>query len=164
VKPLRVYLIVLAALLAGCNRGLEPRMIGSKAPDFTVTDSDRTVSLHDLSGKIVVLNFWTSWCGPCIEEMPSLVQFQKRMAPKVVVLAVSTDESENAYHQFLIQHQIDLLTVRDAAEKSSRLYGTTGQPETFIIDASGTIRRKFAGPIDWNSPQIIEYFNWLQAL
>jgi peroxiredoxin len=164
VKPLRVYLIVLAALLVGCNRGPVPRMIGSKAPDFTVTDSDRTVSLHDLSGKIVVLNFWTSWCAPCIEEMPSLVQFQKRMAPRVAVLAVSTDQSESDYHQFLIRHQIDLLTVRDAAEKSSRLYGTTGQPETFIIDTSGTIRRKFAGPVDWNSPQIIEYFEKLPAL
>jgi len=112
----------------------------------------------------VVLNFWTSWCAPCVEEMPSLVQFQKRMAPKVAVLAVSTDQSKSEYHKFLVRHQIDLLTVQDAAEKSSRLYGTTGQPETFIIDTGGTIRRKFVGPVDWNSPQIIEYFNKLEAL
>jgi peroxiredoxin len=147
--------------MAGCSRGPEPRMIGSKAPDFTVTDSDRTVSLHDLHGKIIVLNFWTSWCEPCIEEMPSLVQMQKRMAPKVAVLAVSTDKDDSAYHNFLVQHQIDLLTVRDAAAQSSRLYGTTGQPETFIIDTGGTIRRKFVGPMNWNSPEIIEYFNKL---
>jgi peroxiredoxin len=148
-------------LMAGCSRGPEPRMIGSKAPDFTVTDSDRTVSLHDLHGKIIVLNFWTSWCVTCIEEMPSLVQMQKRMAPKVAVLAVSTDESDSKYHAFLVRHQIDLLTVRDAAAKSSQLYGTTGQPETFIIDPSGTIRRKFVGPINWTSPEIIEYLNRL---
>lgn len=157
-------MICLAALLAGCSRGPQPRMIGSKAPDFTVTDSDRTVSLHDLRGKIIVLNFWTTWCAPCVEEMPSLVRLQKSMAPKVAVLAVSTDQNESAYHQFLIQYQIDLLTVRDAAEKSSRLYGTTGQPETFIIDTGGTIRRKFIGAQDWTSPQIIEYFNKLEAL
>jgi len=148
-------------LLAGCSRGPEPRMIGSKAPDFTVTDSDRTVSLHDLHGKIIVLNFWTSWCKECIEEMPSLVQMQKRMAPKVAVLAVSTDKNDGAYHASLVRYQIDLLTVRDDAEKSSHLYGTTGQPETFIIDPSGTIRRKFVGPINWTSPEIIEYFNKL---
>lgn len=152
----------LAALLAGCSRGPQPRMIGSKAPDFTVTDSDRTVSLHDLHGKIVVLNFWTSWCAPCVEEMPSLVQLQKRM-PQIAVLAVSTDQDESEYHKFLIRYQIDLLTVRDAAENSSRLYGTTGQPETFIIDTGGTIRRKFVGAIDWTSPQIIEYFNKLST-
>jgi peroxiredoxin len=147
--------------MAGCTRGPQPRMIGSKAPDFTVTDSDRTVSLHDLHGKIIVLNFWTSWCAPCIEEMPSLVQMQKRMAPKVAVLAVSTDAKDSDYHAFLVRHQIDLLTVRDAAAKSSHLYGTTGQPETFIIDTGGIIRRKFVGPIDWTSPEITEYLNRL---
>ena len=159
-KPLRVYLIAIL-LMAGCSRGPQPRMIGSKAPDFTVTDSDRTVSLHDLNGKIIVLNFWTSWCAPCIEEMPSLVQMQKRMAPKVAVLAVSTDAKDSDYHAFLVRHQIDLLTVRDEAANSSRLYGTTGQPETFIIDTGGIIRRKFVGPVDWTSPEITEYLNRL---
>ena len=123
--------------------------------------ANRLASIFHLHGKIIVLNFWTSWCEPCIEEMPSLVQMQKRMAPKVAVLAVSTDHDDRAYHDFLVRYQIDLLTVRDAAERSSHLYGTTGQPETFIIDPDGTIRRKFVGPIDWNSPEIIEYFNKL---
>jgi cytochrome c biogenesis protein CcmG, thiol:disulfide interchange protein DsbE len=136
-------------------------MIGAAAPDFTVTDSDRTVALRDYRGKIVVLNFWTSWCGPCVEEMPSLAQMQKRMAPKIVVLGVSTDVDERAYKQFLIKHNIDFLTVRDAAAKSSTLYGTTGQPETFIIDGSGTIRRKFVGPVNWTSPEIVEYLQKL---
>ena len=136
-------------------------MIGSKAPDFTVTDSDRTVSLHDLRGKIIVLNFWTSWCLPCIDEMPSLVRMQKLMAPKVAVLAVSTDKNERDYHNFLVRHQIDLLTVRDDAAKSSQLYGTTGQPKTFIIDTHGIVRRKFVGPEDWASPEMIEYLNKL---
>ena len=83
------------------------------------------------------------------------------MAPKVAVLAVSTDQSDSAYHAFLVRDQIDLLTVRDAAAKSSHLYGTTGQPETFIIDSGGTIRRKFIGPVNWTSPEMIDYFNRL---
>jgi cytochrome c biogenesis protein CcmG/thiol:disulfide interchange protein DsbE len=136
-------------------------MIGSAAPDFTVTDSDHTVSLHDYRGKIVVLNFWTTWCPPCIEELPSLVQMQKRLAPRVVVLAVSTDESERAYKQFLVKYNVDLLTVRDAAANSARLYGATGQPETFIIDGAGTIRRKFVGPVNWTSREITDYLNKL---
>jgi peroxiredoxin len=156
--------LVLTIALAGCewfDRGANPRMIGAAAPDFTVTDSDHSVSLHDYRGKIVVLNFWTSWCGPCIEEMPSLVQMQKRMAPRVLVLAVSTDVSESKYKQFLIRHNIDLLTVRDPEGRSARLYGTTGQPETFIIDGAGTVRRKFVGPVDWTSREITDYLNKL---
>jgi cytochrome c biogenesis protein CcmG/thiol:disulfide interchange protein DsbE len=147
--------------LNGCDRGAQPRMIGSAAPDFTVTDSDHTVSLRNYRGKIVVLNFWTTWCPPCIEELPSLMQMQKRMAPRVVVLAVSTDESERAYKQFLVRHNVDVLTVRDPAANSARLYGTTGQPETFIIDGAGTIRRKFIGPVDWNTHEITDYLNKL---
>lgn len=138
-------------------------MIGSKAMDFTVRDSDRTVSLHDYRGKLVVLNFWATWCVPCVEEMPSLVRMQKQMGPKVTVIAVSIDENETAYHRFLRQYNVDLITVRDPAQKASEIYGTTGWPETFIIDSSGTIRRKFTGAVNWTSPEIIEYLNKLQS-
>lgn len=138
-------------------------MIGSAAPDFTIQDSDRTVSLHDLKGKVIVLNFWASWCKPCVDEMPSLVALQQVAGPKVAILGVSTDKSEQDYHQFLQDYRVNFLTVRDPAEKSSHLYGTTGQPETFIIDPSGTIRRKFSGPVNWASPEIREYLSKLQS-
>lgn len=154
---------MLLAFLActGCTDQPKIRMIGSAAPDFTVQDSDRTVTLHDFRGKIVVLNFWTTWCEPCIIEMPSLVRLQKQMGPKVVVLAVSTDESDSAYHNFLRKYSIDFLTVRDPNRKSADLYGTTGQPETFIIDPSGKLRRKFVGAVNWTSPEIVDYLQKL---
>ena len=136
-------------------------MLGSDAPDFTLSDSDRTVSLHDLKGKTIVLNFWTSWCGPCIEEMPSLVQLQKRMGQKLTVFAVSWDVDDHAYHKFLQDHNIDLLTVRDGQQQSKKLYPSTGQPETYIIDASGKIRRKYIGPRNWDDPDMIQYLKTL---
>jgi peroxiredoxin len=136
-------------------------MIGSAAPDFTVKDSDRTVALHDLRGKIVVLNFWAAHCGPCVEEMPSLVQLQRRMGSKIVVLGVGVDTTENDYHSFLREHNIDFLTVRDADKSSYLLYGATGYPETTIIDSNGTVRRKFVGAVNWTNPEIIEYLNKL---
>lgn len=162
-KPLRILVAALIALLActGCTDQPKLRLIGSPAPDFTVQDSDHTVALHDFHGKIVVLNFWTTWCEPCIVEMPSLVQLQKRLGSKVTVLAVSTDEDEAAYHNFLRKYHIDLLTVRDPNRKSADLYGTTGQPETFIIDTSGKLRRKFIGAVDWTSPEITDYLQKL---
>jgi cytochrome c biogenesis protein CcmG/thiol:disulfide interchange protein DsbE len=155
--------LALPMMLSGCNTGPTPRMIGSPAMDFTVHDSDRTVSLHDFRGKLVILNFWATWCAPCVEEMPSLVRLQRQMGPKLTVVAVSIDENEGAYHRFLRDHNIDLLTVRDPAQKASEIYGTTGWPESFIIDASGKIRRKFIGAVDWTSPEILEYLNKLQS-
>ena len=148
-------------LMAGCSRGPQPRMIGSKAPDFTVTDSDRTVSLHDLHGKIIVLNFWSAHCAPCIAEMPSLVQLQKRMGNKITVVGVAVDTEDDEYHAFLRNHGIDFLTVLDSAKNSYNLYGATGYPETTIIDRNGMVRRKFVIAVDWTSPEIIEYFNKL---
>jgi peroxiredoxin len=165
VKSIRIAgLALIAFILAGaqgCNDQPRLRMIGLPAPDFTVQDSDHTVRLNDLKGKTVILNFWTSWCEPCKEEMPSLAQLQKQMAPKITVLGVSTDDSPSAYHSFLKQYNIDFLTVNDPGKQSSDLYGTTGQPETFIIDPSGVVRRKFIGPVNWTSPEIVEYLQKL---
>lgn len=134
-------------------------MIGSPAPDFTLKDSDHTISLHELRGKPVVLNFWAAHCPPCVDEMPSLVQLQKRMGPRVTVLGVGVDTTEADYYRFLRTYQIDFLTVRDADKESYNRYGATGYPETFIIDASGIVRRKFVGPVNWTSPEIIEYLD-----
>jgi len=153
--------VVLAAALTGCNDQPRLPLIGLQAPDFTVQDTDHKVRLNDLKGKIVILNFWTSWCEPCIVEMPSLKQLQKQMVSRVTVLAVSTDEDAAAYHRFLQQYNIDFLTVNDRNKLSSDLYHTTGQPETFIIDPSGVVRRKFIGPVDWTSPQIVDYLQKL---
>src|SRR5438552_1479116 len=91
--------IAIATLaLSGCYSGSRPPRIGEAAPDFAVQDSARTVALHDLKGKVVVLNFWATWCPPCVDEMPSLVQMQSRLQDKgVTVLAVSVDVDENAY-------------------------------------------------------------------
>jgi len=161
VKSFPILTALLILLLAGCNDQPKLRLIGNTAPDFTVKDSDHTVRLNDLRGKIVVLNFWTTWCGPCVEEMPSLERLQKNMGSKVTVLAVSTDDDNDAYHQFLKKYGIDFLTVNDQKKKSAELYGTTGQPETFIIDPSGVVRRKFIGPEDWTSPEIVEYLQKL---
>ena len=144
--------------LTGCYGGSRPPNIGTIAPAFTVQDSDRKVSLDELRGKVVVLNFWATWCPPCIEEMPSLVQMQQKLKGKgVEVLAVSVDADQGAYNDFLKQHNVDLLTVRDPDQKSNNLYGTFKFPETYIIDRQGVLRRKFVGPIDWGTPEILDY-------
>lgn len=155
-------LIGLCILLAGCYSASRPPRIGSTAPEFTVQDDERKVALSDLHGKIVVLNFWATWCPPCVDEMPSLVHLQQRLKDKgVTVLAVSVDVDEGAYRRFLKDHNIDLLTVRDPDHKSSNLYGTFKFPETYIIDRDGKMRRKFIGEVDWNQAEVVEFLSKL---
>jgi len=154
--------LVCLFLLVACN-GNRPPKIGERAPEFTLTDAERTVSLAQLRGKPVLLNFWATWCPPCIEEMPSLVQLQKAMGDKVTILAVSEDADDAAYKQFVRDHNIDLLTVRDPKNTANTLYGTFKFPETYVIDKDGVIRRKFIGAADWTSPEMVDYLNKLQA-
>ena len=156
---------LLGALLGffpGCYSGKHPARIGSNAPDFTVQDADHTVTLSQFRGQVVVLNFWATWCPPCVEETPSLVRMQAKMKDKgVVVLAVSIDADDAAYHKFLKDYSVNMVTVRDEARKASNLYGTFGWPETFVIDRNGVIRRKFIGPVDWTSPEIMDFLTKL---
>jgi cytochrome c biogenesis protein CcmG/thiol:disulfide interchange protein DsbE len=156
--------LAMATLLvcSACYSGSRPAQIGTPAPDFTVKDSDRSVTLSQLRGQVVVLNFWASWCGPCIEETPSLMLMQQRMKSRgVTVLAVSIDEDDSAYHRFLAAHGINFLTVRDAGHKSNALYGTFRYPETFVIDRNGIIRRKFIGQVDWTEPEVTDFLSKL---
>lgn len=154
-------ILLLCLLFAGCRSGPRPRWIGSPAPDFTVKDSEHTISLHQLEGKPIILNFWASYCAPCIQEMPSLTELQQRMGSRITVLAVSVDETEAPYRNFLRDHNIHLLTVWDPEKKSSELYGTVMYPETYIIDSSGMVRRKIVGQENFTSPEFIEYLNKL---
>src|SRR5207253_7321062 len=115
-----------------------------------VTDGERSVTLSQFRGRVLVLNFWATYCAPCIEELPSLQHMAAQMRGRnVQVLAISEDPDEDAYHKFLQKYHIELLSVRDASLRSPRLYGTIAIPETFIIDARGVLRRKFVGPVDW---------------
>lgn len=153
---------ILLAILSGCYSGTRPPRIGTNAPDFTVQDSDRSVTLSQFRGQVVVLNFWATWCPPCVEEMPSLVEMQRRLKSKgVTVLAVSMDVDQAAYNQFIREHGVNLLTVRDPNQKSNTLYGTFKFPETYIIDRNGVMRRKFIGAVDWTEPEITDFLGKL---
>lgn len=132
---------------------------GDTAPDFVVTaDNGRTVSVPNFGGKLLVLNFWASWCGPCIQETPSLSKFAHDYAPKgVVVLGVSVDKDLQAYQKFIQKYAPGFLTARDL--KVHEDYGTYIYPETYIIDAKGKVLLKLAEPEDWTSPKLTQYID-----
>jgi len=154
--------LILAASLVGCYSGSRPPRVGAAAKAFTVQDSDRTVALNQLRGQVVVLNFWATWCPPCVQELPSMMDMQDRLKTHgVTVVGVSIDVDEDAYHRFLKQRGVNFLTVRDPEQKVAGLYGTSGWPETYVIDRQGVLRRKFVGPINWDSPEVLQFLSKL---
>jgi cytochrome c biogenesis protein CcmG/thiol:disulfide interchange protein DsbE len=134
---------------------------GDSAPDFTITsDSGHAVSVPNFKGKLLVLNFWASWCPPCVQETPSLSQFAAEFANRgVTVLAISVDKDEKAYKAFLERFKPAFLTARDF--KIHEDFGTFMYPETYLIDTQGKVVRKIAEAADWNDPQLRQYVSSL---
>jgi cytochrome c biogenesis protein CcmG, thiol:disulfide interchange protein DsbE len=132
--------------------------VGDTAPAFSVkTESGRMITPSEFGGKILVLNFWATWCPPCIDEMPSLNQFARELNPSgVVVLGVSVDKNESAYRRFLKQANPDFQIARDPQADIPSEYGTFKWPETYVINQQGKVVQKHIGPKDWMNPQLIQ--------
>ena len=131
---------------------------GKPAPVFTLqTDQGRSVTPSSFGGKVLVLNFWASWCAPCVEEVPSLNQFQRRFAGEgVVVVAVSIDKNPQKYKAFLDKIPVAFQTVRDPQADVSSEYGTYQIPETYIIK-NGVVMRKLPEAENWMSDDLTQY-------
>ncbi|MGC9197660.1 MAG: TlpA family protein disulfide reductase [Acidobacteriaceae bacterium] len=156
-------LILLACASAtGCNRGTISDQIGRPAPVFAISDGQHSVNLAAFRGKVVILNFWASWCPPCVEEMPTLQALQQQV-PQVQVIAIASQESFADYQQFLTRQHITLLTVLDRNQTSNKLYGSFKFPETYVIDPRGVIRRKLIGAQDFTNPGFERYLKKLGA-
>jgi cytochrome c biogenesis protein CcmG, thiol:disulfide interchange protein DsbE len=160
--PRSLLSVAVLCLLAagGCNRGAKPSRIGKSAPDFTVGDSAKSVRLADYRGKIVMVNFWASWCGPCIQETPALVALHHDR-PDIAILGISIDEDPGAYRRFLERFHVDYTTVLDPNQTVAKKYGADGWPETYIIDRNGILRRKVWGDPDWSNPEIRAFLQGL---
>ncbi len=140
-------------LAAGCDRETRPGQLGEPAPDFALNDGQHRVDLRALRGQVVLLNFWATWCAPCLVELPSLEAMQQQM-PQVKVVAVDTEDDLANYQTFLARRPPALFTIFDAGSRSNALYGTFRFPESYLIDKKGVIRRKFISSQDWTSPEI----------
>ena len=152
----------LVAVTASCYTGSRPPHVGAAAKEFTVQDSDHQVSLNQFRGHVVVLNFWATWCPPCNQELPSIMDMQNRLRGRgVVVLGVSIDVDGDAYHRFLKERSVNFVTVRDPEQKIANMYGTSMWPESYVIDRQGVLRRKIVGPINWDSPEVMQFLSKL---
>ena len=130
-------------------------IIKSKAPDFTAKDlNGKTVSLSAFKGKVVLLNFWATWCPPCRAEMPSLNKLYNMLKPRgLEVVAVSTDRSISDIKDFIESHRVGFPVLFDSERSASKLYRVFSMPTTFLIDRKGIIVEKFYGEYDWTEPE-----------
>jgi peroxiredoxin len=160
VKILVLLLILGGAILLALHlRSPRPVDIGERAPDFTLPALTRgSLSLHDFGRQVVVLNFWATWCPPCVEETPSLEKFAEQMRLQgVTVMGVSVDEDAGALQTFATEQHLSFPILRDPNRSIAHLYGTFLFPETYIIDQKGRVAEKLIGAVDWQDSRIVTF-------
>jgi cytochrome c biogenesis protein CcmG/thiol:disulfide interchange protein DsbE len=165
-----VGLVVAALVLifvSPAYREGEPSIHGKQPKDFAFTIDGRPAHLSDLKGHVVLLNFWASWCPPCVEEAPSLNTLQQHIsAMGGTVLGIDPDvngEDQASYEKFLKDYQISYPTYLDTSQQIAASYGTSVYPETYIIGPDGKFDRKIVGAQDWSSPEIVSYLSALMS-
>jgi len=164
-------LVVLGAVvsLTACTKketakSLGPLQENSPAPTITVNSlAGKPLNLADLKGKVVVLNFWATWCPPCREEIPSMMKLNSAMAGKPFqMVAVSIDEGgQPAIESFFKTSGFSLPAYTDPDNRAAKAYGITGVPETFVIDKNGILLKRVIGPMAWDSADVLSYLEGL---
>ncbi|HWE48906.1 MAG TPA: TlpA disulfide reductase family protein [Bryobacteraceae bacterium] len=133
--------------------------VGDTAPNFSIqTDTGKTITARDFGGKLLILNFWATWCPPCIHEVPSLNQLQSILGPKgLVVLGVSEDKDPQAYKDFINRFHVTYQTARAPDQEIKSKYGTVQIPESYLIDQNGKVVEKIVSETNWSSEQMVQH-------
>ncbi len=172
-----VFAIVAAASIAGvfgnswwqravvekrlALRALEIEPRHSPARPFTLEDLDgKARSLSDFRGKVVLLNFWATWCPPCREEMPSMKRLAQALSdrPDFALVAAAEDDDPSAVARFFAGQPPAFPVLLDRGGRVGGTYGTSKYPESYVIDREGNVIAKVVGPRDWSDPAVIDYF------
>ena len=121
------------------------------------------LDLASYRGRLVLVNFWGTFCPPCVAEMPSLERLQRTLGPEgLVVLGVSVDEDNAALTRFVAEHDLTFAILRDPGGRvAAAAYRTTGYPETFVIDPAGVLNEIYVGPTEWDTPGAVDHFRRL---
>ena len=139
--------VVLAVLLNGPTVTAEHELVGQPAAQFTLSSiSGKKVSLKQFRGKIVVLNFWATWCGPCKKELPEFVRMRRKYKDRQVeILTINVDSNIENARRFLRKNKLKLKTLWDGHKKVAQKYDVQAMPSTYVIDQNGVIRSVHKG-------------------
>ena len=160
-------LVVAGALwvVFGAERRVSPVGEGLPAPDFTLPQLDGgEITLSSLRGRVVLLNFWATWCKPCEEEMPAMERLHTKLGgPDFELLAVSVDEGDEEVRAFRDRLALHFPILRDADKSVATAYQTYRFPESWLIGRDGTVVARYIGPRDWDGPTYLERIRRLIA-
>ena len=162
-------LLVLVLLLAGTSpqAGELMKYDGQPLPDFSLQDlQGQSHSLEAYRGKVVMVNFWATYCAPCIEEMPSMQRLQEKLGGKdFAILAVNMAEPRSDVEGFLQQHDIrvEFPILLDPEGEVVSQWMITAVPTTFILGPAGRIRYGLFGGLEWDKPEIVETLSALMT-
>lgn len=151
---------------AGAEKALS---LGNAVPDFqSKTILNKALQLNSFKGKPVILNFWATWCGPCIEEMPSLIKLVKAFPNEIELIAISGDSNLADIESFLksfpeMKTLPNIHVIFDEDKMLMQKYGIFRLPESFVLGKDQKIAKKISGTIDWNTPDALEYMKKLSA-
>lgn len=135
-------------------------------PDFTLpTIEGSPFELRSLNGQVVIINFWASWCGPCLEEFPSMIELITKLEGKVKLVAIAQDTKKEEVTSFLKafpkSHHPSIIVVWDESHDVAKKYGVDRLPESFVVGKDFKLSRKISGSINWSTPDAIEFMNAL---
>ena len=152
--------LVLGAAHAAGNdtaQTLQPLAKPFAAPEFTLQGDDgKPHRLSDYRGKVVVLNFWATWCPPCRYEMPSMERAHKKVhGENIVLLAVNVGENEDQVFEFTGQYPVTFQLLLDSDGSVIKKYPVIGLPTTFVIDPSGVVTHRAVGGREWDDEQLL---------
>ncbi|MGB9715002.1 MAG: TlpA family protein disulfide reductase [Thermodesulfovibrionales bacterium] len=139
--------------------------VGLPVPNIELTDSSykNRLKLADLKGSVIFVNFWATWCPPCIEELPSIERLSKKFEgnPDFRMLTILYNDDINKVNYYMKEMNYTFPVYLDSDGSAADKFGITGVPETFIIDKNGILRNKVIGPSEWDSPYVIELLSKL---
>jgi peroxiredoxin len=156
---------VLPALAQQPGKGLTPMQAGMPAPDFELTDIEGTTHrLSDYRDKVVIINFWATWCPPCRAEMPSMDRAWAQLEDEdIVMLAVNVGEDEDTIFQFTANYPVTFPLLMDRDSKVVEAWPIRGLPTTFVIDPGGRLAYRAIGGREWDDPELLEQVRALRS-
>lgn len=163
-RLMKCTVLMLLAVLMTFSSGFAAEPANKKAPDFTLKDMQgNKVSLSDFKGKVVMINFWATWCPPCIEEMPSMEKLYKKLGSEdFVILAVNIEpDAREIVEEFLTKRPYTYPVLLDGESKVQQLYGAFRLPETVIINRQGEVVTRIVGGRDWMDEGLVSVLSFM---
>jgi thiol-disulfide isomerase/thioredoxin len=169
----RIAAVLLPLVLAGAGTAAEDGAVSVErprlgefipnsppipAPTISVVDlAGNTVSLSDFAGRLVLINFWATWCEPCLREMPSLERMQSRLGDQITVVAISEDRGgSKTVEPFINKLGLkSFKTYLDPKSDAGRAFKVAGLPTSFLIDREGRVLGRIEGAAEWDSPKLL---------